>query len=179
MKRTSMILALLLAAPSGGSQQPAQLTKSTTVLGDNKEQASEALKTGVLTFSEAKQEYSLVPRKPSSGGAQASVAWSLGKRALRPDESLNVDVQVGEYKGKPVFLPLAVPKDKSEQGMEDSLKLLANATSENNRLPGQPEAQSCSGAKVCVKWCKDDKGNKYCCKYECVSRLPSATLPKN
>ncbi len=178
MKRIWMVLAMLLAAPPQSFHQQPDVRKSTAMLGDNKEQASEALKTGTLILSPTKTEYFLAPTKPL-WGTQTGLTWSFGNRAPRPEETLSVDVQVGEYKGSPVFLRLAVPKDGGEQVVKDSVKLLSDATGESKKLPGQPEVQSCSGKKVCVKMCPDGKGNKYCCKYECVTQSPAGNLPKN
>jgi hypothetical protein len=127
-----------------------------------------ALESGKLVLTEKKEGYLLVPSK-AEGGIKSEEAWSYGNQALLPRESLRVEIQVGLYEGKRVVLPVAVGKEQGQAGIDALVHLLDETISRGETLPGQRGVQACVGKKRCVKWCKDQKGKDYCCKYECVS----------
>lgn len=81
-----------------------------------------------------------------------------------------MQIQVGEYEGKPVFLPVRVPLGKGKEDVDDAIEKIAKAVSEGSQVSTEFKFQNCTGKKKCVKSCKDERGKLYCCRYECVSR---------
>ncbi len=170
MKNAFMLLALLLAVSSLRPQVRTGSAKSWEALGKTKAEATKALvESGSVVESETKNEFLLVPKKPE-GSTEKVRTWSFGSKELGPQEALMVQIQVGEYLGKPVFLPLRVAQERGQAEVDDAIKVLAAAMEENSRLFDQFRFQKCSDGRKCVKTCKDDRRRIYCCKYECVKK---------
>ena len=174
MKYGYLFLALFLASMSQGQQRPMDAAQTSALLGNDKAHTTAALKSGTLVLSSAASEYILAPEKEASG-ARTGLIWSFGDKALRSDESVKLKIQIGEYEGKPVFLPLAVPKAGGQAAVDDALKVLDETVNQTATLAGHPLVKACRGKRRCTKWCPDDKGKQFCCEYVCVSGLHENT----
>jgi len=146
--------------------------KSSDLLGNEKPQLAKALVgSGGLIESDTKTEFLFVPKKWNAG-SQTSATWTFGNKKLAPQESHLVEIQVGEYQGKPVFLPLRFPREAGQEEINDSIKLLTETIDENPRILGQFKTQGCAHGRKCVKTCKDEKGKSFCCRYVCANTPP-------
>ena len=171
MRYGYLLLVLFLVPTLHGQQWPMDAAQHGTVLGNNKAEATAAMKSGKLVLSSTESEYVLAPGKEAMSAARNQFIWSFGDKALRSDESVKVKIQIGEYAGKRVFLPLAVPKAGGQAAVDDALKVVDEAISETAALAAHPGVKPCRGKARCVKWCKDEKGKQFCCSYECGSGL--------
>lgn len=141
-------------------------------LGKDKVQAARALKeSGSILESDAKTEFFIVPTKPE-GNPKPFKRWDFGGKDLSTQDTWSVDFQVGVYDGKPVFLPLRVPRDKGQEGIDNARQVLSSAFDENVQLYEKFKFRNCPDGRKCVKSCVDDKDNYYCCKYECIAKSP-------
>jgi len=178
VKPIIVLLAVLIAAASLRPQGRAGLGNPSNLLGTDKDEASKTLaESGGLIELDTKDAYFFVPKKPGNStqdipiwtlGRSEVPTWSFGKNELGVQQSLVVEIQVGEYKGKPVFLPLRVPEAKGQAAIDDSVKVLTDAFGQNGEALDGFVFQRCSDGKQCVKSCKDSNGKDYCCRYECV-----------
>jgi hypothetical protein len=172
MKRASALTSLFVvfAVPYFWAQMRETSALTWNRLGTDKAQAAKALsESGSLVQSDAKTEFFIVPKK-SGGEAQSSASWDFGSKELKAHESLSVDVQVGEYLGKPVYLAMRVPFERGQAEIDDATEVLFKAFSENGQLYDKFKLQKCADGRKCVKSCKDEKGRFYCCRYECVRK---------
>lgn len=168
MNRRLILLCMLLAPASLSTQVRTNSAKSSDLLGDEKPQLTKALVgSGSLVEADTKTEFLLVPKRRDSS-SQASATWTFGNKELAPEDSHLVEIQVGEYQEKPVFLPLRVSREASQDGVNDSIKLLSEAIDESPQILGQFKAQPCNHGRKCVKTCKDEKGKPFCCRYVCA-----------
>jgi hypothetical protein len=169
MKSFLVFLFILLVPPFLSTQVRTDSARFSDLLGKDKPQLRKALVgSGSLVESDTKTEYLFVPKK-GDASPQASATWTFGDKKLAPQESYLVEVQIGEYEGKRVFLPLRFALNFGPDEINDSVKLLTEAIDESPRILSQFKAQACTHGKKCIKMCKDEKGRSFCCKYVCSS----------
>jgi hypothetical protein len=169
MKSFLVFLFILLVPPFLSTQVRTDSARFSDLLGKDKPQLRKALVvSGSLVESDTKTEYLFVPKK-GDASPQASATWTFGDKKLAFQQSHLVDVQIGEFEGKPVFLPLRFALDFGPDEINDSIKLLSEAIDESPRILGQFRLQTCAHGKKCVKICKDEKGRSFCCRYVCSS----------
>jgi hypothetical protein len=169
MKLWVVFLCMLFVPSLLSTQVRTDSAKSADTLGNDKQHLTKALVGSVtLIESDTKTEFLFVPKKRDAS-LQTSATWTFGNKPLKPQESHSVEIQVGEYLGKPVFLPLRLPREVGDEGMEDAIRLLTEAIGENSTILGQFKAQGCIHGKKSVKTCKDENGKSFCCRYICAS----------
>jgi hypothetical protein len=164
---------MLLAVPSLGNQWPTKYTDSQGLLGADKKDAIKAIDAGIILESKTTGEYVLVPGKPNAlSVGETFPTWNFGYKRLSLHNSVTVEIQVGEHNGKPVFFPLRVERDGVQSDVDKSLKRLTEAMGESLQKFDLGSVQVCAKHKKCVKYCTDDHGKRFCCRYECSEESP-------
>lgn len=164
LTRHYLAVVVLYAATSALAQQHSAAMDGYVSLGQ-KQDVRKALESGQLLLSHDDKRYLLVPARPTTGEGLKQIpwAWSYGATSLRPGESVEVAVQIGVCNGIPAYLPVFVPKDKAELASQQVKNLVEDA----QRDWSDPQVQSCSAGRECVKTCPDRKGGSYCCRWQC------------
>jgi len=152
------------AGHSDSAQPESTAARKYSELGKTPDEFRKAIGSSQLVLSSDQKQYLIVP-KPASGTASQETPslWSYGYKVPSSKDSTPVLIQVGTKDDKPVYLPVWVSKDHAETMSNELEKLVEGA-----HWPDNPQAQSCSDGRECVKTCPDGKGGTYCCQWKCT-----------
>jgi hypothetical protein len=162
--KTAM-LALLLLIGGGYALAKPETLKNLKLL--KSQEVKKELESGRLLGSSQKNEFYLVPYDfETSSTSQGGSIWTFASASSKAGPQLRVDYQIGEVEGKPIFVPVLIPKDDASAANRELLQVFGS-------LKEDPKSKNydmwkCVGQSVCTKVCKGDKGKDYCCRYECT-----------